>query len=316
MLKDKTILVTGATGFVGSNLTRHLVQTGCDLHIITRDESKKWRIRDILNLLEEHKCDLRDINQVKRLIAAINPDIVYHLAAYGIDPSSRQNLDRMIETNITGTMNLMTALATTEYDVFVNSGSFFEYGLKTEPAVETAPLEPTDYYSVSKVSASLFGQVFARSSGEPVVTLRLFSPFGYYEGLTRLIPTVITSCLRGRALNLTKGEQARDFVFIEDIVDAYLKASTAPKVSGEIINIGTGIPHTVREVVSQILEVFGNPIDVIWGALPYRSGETRICIADNSKAKRLLDWEPRTDLNQGLLRTIDWFRENLHLYAP
>lgn len=314
-LRNKTILITGATGFIGSNLARHLVQIGCNVHIVTREKSNKWRIQDILRLIEEHNCDLTDRDQVNGLVTDIRPDIVYHLATYGSYPSFQQDLGTMVETNIEGTTNLITALSKTKYEVFVNSGSSSEYGLRTEPMVETDLLEPINHYGTSKASASLFAQVFAKSFGQPIVTLRLFSVYGYYEEPTRLIPTVITSCLRGKDLNLTKGKQARDFIFIEDVIDAYLKASTSPRACGEIINIGSGTQHTVKEVVLKILELCGNPIKAHWGALPYRSGETSNWVADNLKAKRLLDWEPQYDLDQGLLKTIEWFNENLHLYG-
>ena len=313
-LKNKTILVTGATGFVGSNLARYLVQTGCDVHIITRNESNKWRIQDILSLIKEHSCDLRDFNQVNRLVTDIKPNIIYHLATYGSYPSFQQDLDTMVETNIKGTINLITALSKTKYEVLVNSGTSSEYGLKTKPMVETTPLEPTNHYGASKASMSLFAQVFARSFGQPIVTLRPFSVYGYYEEPTRLIPTVITSCLRGKNLNLTEGEQTRDFIFIDDVIDAYLKASTSTRAHGEIINIGSSTQHTVKEVVLKILELCGNPVVAHWGMLPYRSGETSSWVADNSKAKQLLGWEPQNDLTQGLVKTIDWFKKNMHLY--
>ncbi len=314
-LKKKTILITGATGFIGSNLARRLVQAGCNVHILTREKSNKWRIRDILSLVREYSCDLRDSNQVVRLVTNIRPNIIYHLATYGGYPSFQQDLSTMIETNIKGTINLVTALSKADYEVFVNTGTSSEYGLKTKPMVETSLLEPANHYGASKASVSLFCQVFTKSFDQPIITLRPFSVYGYYEEPTRLIPTVITSCLRGKDINLTEGKQVRDFVFIEDVIDAYLKASLSTRVHGEIINIGSGTQHTVKEVVSKILELCGNPVEAHWGVLPYRGGETSYWVADNSKARQLLDWEPQSSLEQGLLKTINWFKENLHLYG-
>ncbi len=313
-LRTKTILVTGATGFIGANLTRCLLEIGCNVNITVREEANRWRIRDLTGQVREHICDLRIPEQTNKLVGDVKPDVVYHLAAYGSYPTLQQDLNSIVQTNIIGTLNLIKALSRTKCEVLVNSGSSSEYGLKNEPMVETAALEPINHYGVSKAATSLFGQVFARS-GQPIVTLRPFSVYGYYEEPMRLIPTLITSCLRGKDLNITQGEQTRDFVFIEDMVDAYLKASLSKEALGEIINIGSGIQHSVKEVVNNVLELCGNPVTVHWGALPYRNGETSTWLADNSKARQLLAWKPQTDLDTGLRKTIAWFRQNLDLYG-
>jgi nucleoside-diphosphate-sugar epimerase len=314
-LKSKTILITGATGFIGANLTRYLINIGCNVHVITREEANKWRIQDLLSQIKEYNCDLRDPDQLNKLVRVIEPDIVYHLAAYGSYPLLQQDLNTIIQTNIIGTLNLITALSKIKYEVLVNSGSSSEYGLKTEPMVESDVLKPINHYGASKAAASLFAQVFTKSFGQPIVTLRPFSVYGYYEEPTRLIPTVITACLRGKDLNLTKGEQVRDFVFIEDVVDAYVRASITKNIYGHIINIGSGNQYTVKEVVSRIIELCGNSVNANWGSIPYRDGETSFWVANNIKAKQLMDWEPQTGLDQGLMQTIDWFKNNLNLYG-
>lgn len=314
-LTNKVILITGATGFIGANLTRYLANIGCNVHIITRTEKSKWRIQDLLSQVKEHDCDLRDHSQVDSLIANIKPDIIYHLAAYGSYPLLQQDFNTIVQVNTIGTLNLITSLSKVGYDVLVNSGSSSEYGLKTEPMSESNLLEPINHYGASKAATSLFSQVFAKQFSQPIITIRPFSVYGYYEEPTRLIPSVITSCLRGKEINLTGGEQVRDFIFIDDVVDAYLKASLSPEAHGEIINIGSGKQYSVKGIVSKISELCDDPVRAHWGALQYRTGETNCWVADISKAKRILDWEPQTDLSNGLLKTIEWFKKNLYLYG-
>ena len=299
----KKVLVTGAYGFIGSNLARRLIRNGCDVHVISRKETNRWRVHNLD--FQDHTCDLRDSAQVDILVKEIRPDTVYHLAAYGCYPTFQQDLNTIVQTNIMGALNLFSALSKTNYEVLINTGSSSEYGLKSRLMSENDLLEPTNAYGVSKAAITLLCKVLGRS----IVTIRPFSVYGYYEEPTRLIPYVITSCLRSKELKLTKGKQTRDFIFIEDIVDAYIKAGTTPKARGEILNIGSGTQHTVEETVLKIVQLCNKDVGMDWGALTYREGEANCWVADITKAKRVLDWEPKYTLEQGLGKTVKWFIE-------
>jgi len=313
MLKNKTVLITGATGFVGSNLTRKLVTLGCNVHVFIKRTSNRWRIRDILDQVTEHETDLRNYDQLKKLVSKIKPQIIYHLAVHGSYPF-QQNIEEMIKTNILGTVNLLNALATSNYQCFINTGSSSEYGFKNKPMKEEDLLEPISFYAVTKASSTLLCQVFAKTFDMSIITLRPFSVYGYYEESTRLIPTAIISCIKGVRLKLTSGEQKHDFVFIDDVIDAYLRAPCIEDIAGEIINIGSGRQYSNEEVVSKIGALLGKQIKVNKGAYLARPWDATHWVANNLKAKELLGWKPKHRFEEGLRKTIDWFKKNLKYY--
>lgn len=313
MFKKKRVLITGAAGFIGANLTKKLVDLGAEVHLLIKKPSNKWRIKNFLHQTKEHNSNLSDEKQLKRIISRIKPQIIYHLAAHGSHPF-QTNRNEIIKTNITGIVNLLNALSGTNYQSFVNTGTSSEYGLKNKPMKESDLLEPITFYAATKVSTTLLCQVFAKMNNKPIVTLRLFSVFGYYEPLSRLIAAAIKSCLTGKTLKLTSGEQKHDFIFIEDVIDAYLKVPFIKNISGEIINIGSGKQYSNEEVIHKISKLCQKKLKIKKGAYPPRYWDTNYWVADNSKAKKLLGWKPKHTFDQGLQKTIDWFQKNLQYY--
>jgi len=267
-LEKKTILITGVTGFVGSNLLRRLSKTHADLHIITRESSNLWRIKDIIHDVRRHTPDLSDFTLVKKVIHEIHPDIVYHLATYGGN-SRQDNFKEIFASNFFGTVNLLNACKETGFDLFVNTGSSSEYGIKTDPMKETDLPEPRNNYGISKVASTLYCQSVALNENLPIVTLRLFSPYGDFEDRERLIPSVILSCLRGKNPEISSPEFVRDFIYIEDVIDLYEHLPDARVIPGNIFNAGSGKQHTVGEVVDSIIRITGNQVKPVVG-LPRR----------------------------------------------
>jgi len=308
-----SFLITGATGFIGANLARRLIKEGAEVHILTRKQSNRWRLQDILQKVHEHRVDLRDYERLCKVVQDIRPKFIFHCATYGGYPFQEEE-NKIIETNILGTINLLRALSDIDYRCFVNTGSSSEYGIKSKPMLEKDLLEPVNTYGASKAAATLFCQALATREKRPIVTLRLFSPYGPYEEPTRLIPAVIISCLRNENPRLSSPHGMRDFNFVEDIVDAYLKVIETPNIAGEIFNIGCGEQHSVGEVVDTIIKLSGRKVKPIWGNVSPRPNEPSIWQADISKAKELLGWHPRYGLREGLSKTIEWFEGNLKTY--
>ena len=181
-------LQTGATGFVGSNLVRRSLQDGADVYVNIRTTSDTWRIRDILKDVSVIPADLAEYEKLNEFLKKTNPDIIFHTAVYGGN-AAQNDTGKIIESNISGTVNLLRGCQDIGLRLFVNTGSSSEYGIKNTAMKESEILEPVTDYGVSKASATLFCQKNARTENLPVVTLRLFSPFGPYEQKSRLIPS-------------------------------------------------------------------------------------------------------------------------------
>jgi nucleoside-diphosphate-sugar epimerase len=181
---------------------------------------------------------------------------------------------------------------------------------------ETDVLEPTDFYGVSKAAATMFCQYSSKLNNLPITTLRFFAVYGPYEEPTRLIPTVIRDCLLGRDPRLLSPFSVRDFIFIEDVVNALLKATSVGKKSyGQIYNVGYGKQYSIPDVVSMIIRLTGAKVRPLWGRAQKREkAEPKCWVSNISKIKECLGWQPRHDLEEGLKETIHWFKKNLNLY--
>lgn len=307
------VLVTGATGFVGSCLTRRLVEMNYDVHIFTRSNTNKWRITDLLGRVNNHEVDLRNAGMVEKAVAKISPTVICHLATYG-GFASQKDTFIVIESNLMGTINLLRACERTGFDCFVNTGSSSEYGIKSEPMSESDILEPIGDYGVSKAAATLYCQSRALEKGISVITLRLFSPYGPWDDSQRLIPYVIKSLLRGISPKLSTPESVRDYIYIEDVLDVFLKVIKAPVSGGKIFNVGTGVHYSIGKVVSMITKIIESKSEPLWGKVNSRRPEPGSWVADICKAKTELGWFPASSLWAGLNKTVEWFKDNLELY--
>lgn len=299
------VFVTGGTGFVGANLVRRLVELGEDVHVIHRPTSNCWRLTDLIPRIHLHPGDITDDSSTARLMNEIRPDVVFHLGVYGAYPT--QDDARMIlRTTLLGTYNLLDAANAAGVRMFVNTGSSSEYGSKDHPMNESERIDPNSYYAVGKAGQTLLCQQFARQEKLPVVTLRLFSVYGPYEEPERLVPSLIRHARANEDMPLASPETARDFIYVGDVVDAYLAAAKHPELSGEVFNIGSGIQHPLKNIVETILSQTHSTSVPRWDTYPPRSFDTSIWVADMEKTRRLLGPIGTTPLAEGLKRTIEW----------
>jgi len=308
-------LLTGATGFVGSNLLRALVSNDYETHVTIRKDSNIWRIRDVIDQIELHYCDLTDQERVRQLVHEIRPQLIFHLATYGATPSQKAKITIM-NANLMGTINLLDACVEAGFECFINTGSSSEYGVKLEPMKETDVLEPVDDYGVSKAAATLYCQSIAKNRNLNILTLRLFSPYGYFEDPDRLVPYLIRSCLNDEPVVLHNPKAVRDFVFIEDVVNAYLSAvNSAGKVtSGEIFNVGSGRQHSVKDIFDIVKRNTHYEKEAIVGNSKsgMRPGDKAIIWeAEITKIRKALGWEARRTLSEGIKKTVAWFKDYL-----
>ncbi len=307
------VLVTGATGFIGACLARYLVEQGYDVHIFTRRASNKWRIADVLNRLTEHEVDLRSASSVEQIIRDIRPQIICHLAAHG-SVVAHVDANALFESNFIGTVNLLRSCEKVGFDCFINTGSLFEYGLKSEPMEESDLIAPLGDYGVSKAASTLYCRSEAIGKELPIVTLRLFTTFGPWDDAKRLIPYVIKSFLRGKQPELSTPQSVRDFIFIDDVLTAYNAVVKKP-IRGEVFNIGSGIQHPIGEVVAVLQDIVGTGLGPLWGARVPQRAEPVKCVASIKKAEAQLGWRPSITLRHGLVRTVEWMRNNLERYS-
>ncbi len=301
------ILITGGAGFVGTNLIQKLLDLGCiNINLIIKNSTSLKNLNNILGKIKLHKVDLLDKDSLQKVVHKINPSIIVHLATYSAYRDQTAALD-MIKTNIEGTLNLLMSSKNIDYDIFINTGSSSEYGIKEKPMSENDILEPISFYAATKASATLLCQVFAKEHKKPIVTLRPFSVYGPNEEEKRFIPTIIKAIIENKQIKLTSGKQRRDFIYIQDVVDIYIKTlSLGNKLSGQVLNMGTGIEYTNDEVVQTLFKVTGKKVKIEKGAFPKRLWDTAHWIADISKTKKLLKWKPKFTLEKGLKKTYEW----------
>lgn len=312
--KQKKVLVTGAGGFIGANLVRQLIKENYQVHIIWKPTTNIWRLKNILPLISLHNVSLGSKSQLAKTLQKISPFAIFHLASHGAY-SFQTNVQEMIKVNIAGTLNLLFASKNINYSVFVNTGSSSEYGFKRKPMKETDLLEPNSFYSATKASSTHLCQVFAKEFDKPIATLRPFSVYGPYEEKKRFIPTIIKNLLDKHPIKVTPGKQKRDFIYIDDMIHAYMCAiKKGAELKGKICNIGTGKEYSNDAIVQILFNLTKQKVPIKKGAYPTRAWDTSHWVADVSSTKRYLNWKPKYSLEKGLKKSYLWFKKNYKLY--
>lgn len=313
-MSKRIFLVTGGAGFVGANLCRRLAGMGEEVHLLVKSTSNMFRLDDIRDKLHLHISDLRNAQDVENAIRDIRPTIIYHLATRGAY-STQSDGDNILLVNVFGTWNLLTACQKHGYELFVNTGSSSEYGRKMFAMRETDVLEPDSYYAVAKCAQSLLARHCSMVSDLPIVSLRLFSVYGPYEEPSRLIPRLMMAALFGEHIKMVNPNTARDFVYVDDVVDVYQDIEHLKKFRGEILNVGTGMQSSLANLVDDTESVLGHKIPSLhWGEMPSRTWDSDVWVADITRLRRLTGSYPRTTLKEGLRRCLDWFKNNSEHY--
>ena len=308
-LSGRRVLVTGATGFIGSHLARRLVAEGAEVSVFMRATSDRCLLADVLDRVQIHEVDICDEDAVRMAMAHICPAVVFHLAAIGMsEPFVSPPV--AVRVNVQGTLHLLEAARQCGVRRFVHSGTAYEYG---DAANNDAPhkelLDPVNTYAASKAAARAFVRLYARVYGLPTVNMRLFAVYGPGQPPKTLVASAVCAALEDRDFPMTPGEQMRDFVFVSDVVEGYLRAAVAMGVEGVSIDLGTGRAWMIREVVMKLFQIAGSRAKPLVGALPYRPSETMKQVADPHVARKLLGWQATTSLEDGLSQTVDWYRQ-------
>jgi nucleoside-diphosphate-sugar epimerase len=300
----RTVLVTGATGFIGTNVVRALLRLGSYVHATVQPTSSLWRLEDVRARIHLSVAGLTHFAALEGAFQAARPRVVLHLATpRGHDESDRA---RLFDVTMTGALHLARLARTFEVESVVVAGSSLEYGPSERPLTEESPIEPVTAHGLAKAAASLLWERAARDGGLRVCILRLSHVYGPWESPHRLLPSAVRAVHSGMPLSLTAGSARRDWVFVGDVVDAFARA-VGLDVSGQVINVGSGQEHTNADVVASVSAAMKRPIATSIGAFPLRATDPVRRRIDCGKARRLLGWVPTTPLSAGVQRSIEWF---------
>jgi len=309
--QKKRILVTGAAGFIGSHLVRRLLREGSHVIILYPPGIVPRRLGNLPDSVTVVEVDLRDLKKLQHSLPDLNPQVVFHLAALVDVARSWDLVGIMIENNLIGTLNLLTALKDNKPETFVNFASSEEYGTQTSPLSETMREMPTSPYSFSKTATVFLCQMATRIFDFNIINLRLFPTYGPGQESSMLIPSAISHLLKEGVFSMSHGEQLREFNYIDDVIEAILRAAACKSLYGDIVNIGNGEPVQVKTVVEIIQNLINHDTTVHRGACSLRKGEGGSSFCENNKIRLLTDWSPKVSLNSGLQITVEWFKKHL-----
>ena len=315
----QTVLVTGAGGFIGSHLTERLVGLGAHTRALVHYNSAgTWGWLECSPHKDDVEVvlgDVRDQETVRRAVRGA--DIVFHLAALIAIPYSYQAPSSYVRTNVEGTLNVLQTAYEEGVKLVVHTSTSEVYGTACSvPIPEEHPLQAQSPYAASKIGADKLAEAFHRSFNLPVVTVRPFNTYGPRQSARAIIPTIITQALTKPALRLGHLEPTRDFNYVDDTVEGFIRAAACPDAVGRVINLGSGVEISIGDLVDTLLKLLGRNLPVIFDnprSRPDLSEVERLC-ADNSRARTILEWSPRVTLKDGLGQTIVWIEKNLDMY--
>jgi UDP-glucose 4-epimerase len=283
------VLVTGATGFVGANLVRQLIEReDIGVFITARTTSDFWRLKGVVDRLKGIcYLNLAEKSQVYDMVKSIKPNIIFHLSTYGGFPG-QVDKQTMISANLLAAVNLVDAAIELGVEQFINTGSSSEYGIKSKPMREDDVCEPVNFYGVTKLAATNYCTMVGKSQNYRICTLRLFSPYGAYEDPARLYPTILDALRKGSRPKLSKPDSVRDFIEVEKVAAVYLEIIKADYAPGDIINVGSGSQQTIRQFYDSIREKYYSDIEPFWGEAASRTHEPQMWQADIDKLRRFI----------------------------
>ncbi len=316
----KVVLITGATGFIGANLARRLVSDGHYVHLLVRKKTNQfpWRITEINDQVILDFYTPAESDSIDRVFAEVKPQWVFHLAAHGAY-SWQQDRAQILESNYILTSRILDAAVEHSIESLVNTGTSSEYGQKNHAPKEDEPLNPVSYYAATKAGATHLCRYIAGAHNINMPTLRLYSCFGPYEQPNRLMTNLVACGNEGRWPAFVNENCAHDFVYVEDVVDAYMLAAKR-KLSqncdpGAIYNVGTGVQTTLKEVVQVAASLMNIEAKPTFGSMPNRSWDAEVWVCDHARITAELGWRPQHNFEEGLKKMVDWYRQSSHLHS-
>lgn len=305
------VLVTGASGFIGSHLATRLLADGEEVHVLLR-ESSNFRRLPGLHSARRWIGDIREPSSIVACLEEVQPERIFHCAgtSRARKASDWEAVHEAQKVNVDGLLNLLEAIMQTDIPLrsLVRLGGAEEYGVGPAPFAESQREAPRSAYSASQVAGTHLLQALQPGFSFAAVTVRPTLIYGPAQSTDFLIPAVIEALLDGRPFPMSSGAQTRDLLHVQDLVTAMVIASNSERVRGEVFNIGTGVAPSIRTVARTIGRMMGRTDLIRFGALPSRSNDILDLRNDVSKAERLLGWRSTITLARGLAQTIEWHR--------
>lgn len=302
---NKTILLTGATGFLGSHILRSLLRQGYSVIVTKRLTSDTWRIKDLLDKVTV--CNDK-LDELEKIFAKNTIDFVIHLATHYAKKDNLEELPAMIDSNITFPTLLLELSKKYNVRSFINTGTFFEYESCSSPINEDKTISPFNLYAKTKVAFEEILKTYSKYMA--ISTFKIFSPYGEKDN-NKLIPMVITKGLSNKTISLSGGHQSLDFIYVSDIVNAYL--ALLKKLSNEdfaspyqVFNLGTGQAISVRDLVNIIEKSIGHKLNVNWQERA--AGDYDFVCADIGRIKEVLEWKPQVSIENGVDKTVSYYK--------
>lgn len=322
MMKNKTVLITGADGFIGSHLTEMLVKQGAKVKALSQYNSfNYWGWLEDINWLDSIEVlngDIRDPHYCKHITKDV--DIVFHLAALIAIPYSYVAPSSYVDTNVTGTLNVVQACLENNVQRVIHTSTSEVYGTaQYVPIDEKHPIQPQSPYSASKIGADNMAMSFYNAFNLPVTIVRPFNTYGPRQSARAVIPTIITQIANGqKSIKLGDVSPTRDFNYVEDTCRGFIQLALCEEAIGETVNIGSNYEISVGDTLNLIKEIMQSNVEFITDQQRIRPEKSEVfrLWCDNSKIKSLTGFEPKYSIKDGLEKTIEWFKdpENLKKY--
>ncbi|MDR4481965.1 MAG: NAD-dependent epimerase/dehydratase family protein [Nitrospirales bacterium] len=298
-MSDAKVLITGATGFLGTHLFQRLCPISGEVHATSRTQRPNLKGGPLW-----WQTNLEDLGAVRRLLANVKPDIIFHMSGLA---SAIQTVEFVLPTFhslLTSTVNLLTVATEVGCQRVVLAGSL------NEPQSEDSEVIPSSPYAAAKWASSAYGRMFHGLYGTPLVILRTFMTYGPGQDFRKLIPSVVLSLLKGESPKLSSGQWKADWIYIDDVIDGFLAAAQMPQIEGGTLDLGMGMLVTVRELVEKLVKIVGCNMEPLFGALPDRVLEpARKAQIEMTYEK--LGWKPKVSLESGLRQTVEWYKAEL-----
>ncbi|UFS69346.1 SDR family NAD(P)-dependent oxidoreductase [Geomonas sp. RF6] len=321
MYQGEHVLVTGAGGFIGSHLVERLVREGGKVRAFVRYNSRgdagMLRLLDsqVRREVETVAGDLRDSDAVRKAVQGCR--VVFHLGALIAIPYSYLHPREVVDTNVIGTLNVLEACRDSGVERMVHTSTSEVYGTaRYAPIDEKHPLQGQSPYSASKIAADKLCESFHAAFSLPVATLRPFNTFGPRQSGRAVIPTITSQLLSGGELRLGNLTPTRDYTFVSDTVDGFVRIARCDAAVGRAVNVGSGAEISIGGLAEKLAGIVGREVDVVLDRQRVRPAESEVnrLLANNALALELFGWQPRVSLDEGLNKVVDWVRDNLGNY--